>query len=252
MDKQVLFKTSVMGGFNKTEVLTYIDELSSSSKEMEKRLGDKIAELEASNQQLGEDIAAVNEKMNEAQSRLEIEQARVRELTVQLSEASLDMAKYKQLCEEKDREIKIQREQNRQLQFKAESAEYKSKKYDEMSQQIGDALIDAKEKADQILADAKVQSKGILHSAAAAMESFSGQMVYVKEDVARIRDTLHDTVEQMHAKLDALDSMIDKAAARITLTSANVEAEEAVGGTQTSEEIKEEENPAFFRDAATL
>ena len=47
MEKQALFKTSVVGGFNKSEVLTYIDELSSSSKEMEKQLGEKITELEA-------------------------------------------------------------------------------------------------------------------------------------------------------------------------------------------------------------
>lgn len=253
MDKQVLFKTSVMGGFHKSEVLTYIDELSSSSKEMEKRLGDKIAQLEASNQKLGEDIASVTEKMEQAQSRLEAEQGRVRELTAQLTEVSLDMAKYKQLCEEKDREIKIQREQSRQLQFKAESFEYKSKKYDEMSQQIGGALIEAKEKAEQIIADANVQAKGIVHNATAAMESFSGQMAYLKEDVARIRETLAGTVEQMNLKLDAVDSMVDKAAARMTLTCANVEQEDASGSLpKTPAQPEESSDTAFFREAAKL
>ena len=71
MEKQALFKTSVVGGFNKSEVLTYIDELSSSSKEMEKQLGEKITELEAANQKLGEDIASVNLKLETAQEKLE-------------------------------------------------------------------------------------------------------------------------------------------------------------------------------------
>ena len=247
MEKQALFKTSVVGGFNKSEVLTYIDELSSSSKEMEKQLGEKITELEAANQKLGEDIALVTLKLETAQEKLESEQNKIRELTAQLSDISLDMAKYKQLSEEKDRELKILKEQNRQLQFKAESFEYKSKKYDDMSQQIGDALIEAKEKAEQIILQANVRAKGIVRNATSEMESFSGQMAYLKEDVARVREHLAQAVAQMEEKLNVLDGMIDKASARLTLTTANVEPEALDSKEETAQP---EEKDSFFREAA--
>ena len=116
-----------------------------------------------------------------------------------------------------------------------------------MSQQIGDALIDAKEKAEQIIFQANVRAKGIVRNVTSEMESFSGQMAYLKEDVARVREHLAQAVAQMEEKLNVLDGMIDKASARLTLTTANVEPEALDSKEETAQP---EEKDSFFREAA--
>lgn len=69
MSNPVIFKTSAFGGFQKTAVLSYIDQMNADSQKLKAELDEKIAALEAQVSELKGQLPSEEEKAGSAAAR---------------------------------------------------------------------------------------------------------------------------------------------------------------------------------------
>ena len=108
-----------------------------------------------------------------------------------------------------ERALGVQKEQNRILALKAQSFEYKAGRYDEMSEQVGDILIDAKQSAKDILLSANKKAQEIEKNAVAATREATERLTELREDIANMRGSIETLVSSFNRRLNELDSVID-------------------------------------------
>ena len=188
------FKTTTFGGFDKKSVLSYIDALNEQFHAAEADYAAKLEEYARA-----QDSQVAHIKKLEAQ--LADQEGKISELDTQ------NKALQKQLSDS-ERELQIQIERGRQLQFKAESLDYKSKKYDELSGQIGDAMIEAKRNADQIIAEANGKAAQITDQAHAYMRNFYSELGSFKGDAARLRKSIEEILFVLNDRIDVMQEVV--------------------------------------------
>ena len=89
-----------------------------------------------------------------------------------------------------------------------ESLDYKSKKYDELSGQIGDAMIEAKRNADQIIAEANGKAAQITDQAHAYMRNFYSELGSFKGDAARLRKSIEEILFVLNDRIDVMQEVV--------------------------------------------
>ena len=229
-DKNILFRTS-MGGFNKADVMAYLDKQNADFNELIKQKDDLAAEKDAEIASLRAQLDSVLQNAQQSAPAEDTE-----ELKAKLEEAEAAVAEKDALIEK--------------LRADAENAssesERKAELYDDMSAQLGDILITANKNADSIIAEANAKaaeinekaaadaeerkrcfearmariSAAVKNNSAAAAENFRGD---IKTELEMMRQLLSDTVKTVDEKSAAFSELADKLEKRI-----NAELESAV------------------------
>ena len=150
MDQEGIFKTTAFGGLE--------EELRNQIAEYSKAQDSQVEYIE----KLEAQLADAEKKLEAVAGQLEQERAMAPQTTGQFDELTQQNRELEQKLEDAEQELKVQLERNRQLQFKIEGASYKSQKYDELSAQVGDAMLVAKTNADKLVSDAKRQAEMLL------------------------------------------------------------------------------------------
>ena len=212
MSEQGLFKT-VFSGFDKKAVLQYIQELS-------EQAGKAREELEGQLREKEEQIASLQSQLQEKEEQIaglsadcELYKSRISELNGTQSSLSFRLEKQVQLTDEKDRELKIQQESNRQLQFKVESLEYKSRRYDEVAQEIGATLADARHNAAQISEQARTEANEMARRLSGELNAFRQEVSGMKSQMLGEMERLMD---QVRGRLERLEEAAGSARCSFT------------------------------------
>lgn len=218
MENQVIFKTS-LSGFNKREVLDYIDELTRSSKaavtDLEKKMEDMQRENAAYLQQQEDHLRQLNE-MTQA---LQEKSSKETELNAMLSSLNEELHKQQGILREKEMVIAGQENRIQQLRQRSEALEEKNRKYDEAAGQIGQAILDAKAIAKKIVEDANDRAGLVSEKAKETVgyifsdiTAFQGEMDVLKKSV---RDTFLSINEQIDHAQQGIDEVAKKYEAMI-------------------------------------
>ena len=216
-DKNVLFRTSV-GGFNKADVMAYLDKQNADFNE---RIIQKDGLLEEKNAEIASLRAQLDGMAQTAAQTAPAEDTE--ELKTKLAEAEAALAEKDALIEK--------------LRADAEKAcsesERKAELYDDMSAQLGDILITANKNADTIIAEANAKaaeinekavsdaeerkrcfearmariSAAVKSNTATAAENFRGD---IKAELEMMRQLLGDTVKTVDEKSAAFSELADK------------------------------------------
>ena len=213
MEQQMIFRTSAMG-FHKKEVLQYIDDLKATSQKQLIELQEKVDGLEKQNQQAAEKLASCEENLAKAEEKNQRDSRKLLEKNQQIDQLNAEVDELKKQIDNKDREIQIQIERNRQLQFRVESLEYKSRKYDESSSQIGQAIIQAQNSADKILADAKAEVKGIYQNNEHIVEELGQNFTDFKQEIHSLVDQIRSAISSMEHKIGSIEGSVQNAVDR--------------------------------------
>ena len=225
-DKNVLFRTS-MGGFNKADVMAYLDKQNADFRELTNQKNEAVAAKDA-------EIASLRAQIDGLQDRLEQAEAAAaslkekEELEAKLKEAEDAIAEKDALIE------KLQAEAS----CSSEEYERKAELYDNMSAQLGDLLISANKNAETIIAEANAKaaqinekaateaeerkrsfdmrmsriSAAIKNNTAAAAENFRCD---IKAELEIIRQLIGDTVKTVDEKSAAFTELADKLEKRL-------------------------------------
>ncbi|MBC3937647.1 MULTISPECIES: hypothetical protein [Anaerotruncus] len=209
------FKTTTFGGFDKKSVLSYIDALNEQFHAAEADYAAKLEEYARAQdsqvahiKKLEAQLADQEGKLTAVAEQLEKERGIARQAQEMISELDTQNKALQKQLSDSERELQIQIERGRQLQFKAESLDYKSKKYDELSGQIGDAMIEAKRNADQIIAEANGKAAQITDQAHAYMRNFYSELGSFKGDAARLRKSIEEILFVLNDRIDVMQEVV--------------------------------------------
>lgn len=192
-NENIVMKTTLFGGFKKSDVLAYIETLQTDTADIKKKLEEKtnesnefknkIAELEKS---LGE-LYKINVKLEEKEKE-------VADLTSRLGEAIAENNQYREQLDE-------YQSKNERL-LRAEK-------------QIGAAYIDARRYSDAILDDARGKAKDIGAVASQDIKREANEIEMLLKEIDGISRKFNSSLEQIHKDMYALGAKLNTSASAL-------------------------------------
>ena len=208
MANDIIFKTKAFGGFNKEEVMTYINNLISEKSALEakcKELTDanndlqtKVNEAEEKVKEAEEKISKAEEKLGEDEQRLKVEREINTALTEDKEKLNVEILKLnKEITELKNKPVLS--EGDAEI-LKAENAKLKIEcdKLKAMEQQVGAAMLDARLRSDELIKEAE-------------------------EKADLVRKDVYDAIGDTALKIDELSGGITEIARNFTKAVSDVE-----------------------------
>lgn len=254
-DEQVILKTSLVGGFAKNDVLSYIDKLRNENEKNVLNLKDSLGDMEKAGEELKNQIGSFETTISNMEAQLSQKSGKIGELLGKVDSLKTEIAHTEKSKEEIEKELGKEREYTRALQQKAQGLEVKAKRYDEMSQKVGEVLLTAREDADSIIKKADMEAKSITQSAALASYRIAGEMQELKGEINNMRDNMKKLTESFDLRLNEADRIIEellttdifsgKSSLKCNEKSKNTDMEKPL-------ENKEKSGENFFRGAAKV
>ena len=224
------FRRAFFGGFRRKDVLKCFDEFSA----------EKTDEINGLNQQL-EDVRKQLEEKESALTKAEEEQAGLasekEELTQRLSACEAELERQKELAEAaraakekaeaeskaslqllKERDVKIAflTDKSQALAQKLEESERKGKKYDDLSVEIGEMMLEARHSAEQIIRQAKERSAQMTAETGHEVDRLSADLTLFLQQLNHIKATMHSLTDGVDTKIQSLEASISTTQANIS------------------------------------
>lgn len=256
LSEQMGFKSS-MFGFDKKMVMDYIYKLGEETKRQEQMFNARMTELEHAREETARRAGEAEGRLEEVTAQLQKQKDAAAEAARLIQSLSDEIERQKRVSAEKEREIQIQNERCRQLQFKAESLECRSRKYEELSRNVGDILLAAKANAEEIVAKAREEADSISQTVTDVTIQFEEEYRQVKEGMALMKEAVMAAFDAMEKRMETLDEALAAAAPKVQEEPAVEEAPaqeesdfDALAKEASSRESAGEQAPSFFRPAS--
>ncbi len=207
-DEKVLLRTSFFGGFEKKEVLTYIDKLRKQNRTMAQELAMHISEVSNARNQLSEQVSSFEAKITEMEHQLEERGGKIRELTGMVESLRGEVSQQKMRQIEREKDLQQQKDQNRQLMAQLQNYEYKAKRYEDVSVQLGEIILEANQRAADTVAQAQAQAEQIKKNAVTASQKITAEMSLMRNEISTVRTQLEDLMKTFTMRLDEIDHML--------------------------------------------
>jgi len=251
MDKQVVFKTAAIGGFDKKSVLDYVYSLTQKSEEAHAKLEEQfryVADEKAAIQEQIESVKAesssVRQEIDNIRAELEGERRRTLELTELAASKEEEIGELKHLVEERTRQMDDYIKRSGEVSEKNKELEKTKLEVEQASAQIGKLIIEshteaqrivneaqdrageiieqAKQKADEVLMDSGAQAQAAINDAKndarrmtdAAQKSIDRayeRFSVFRGEISKLQSTMVHALEEMHNKAGQLSAEIDDA-----------------------------------------
>lgn len=206
---EAVFKTTVMGGFNKSDVLAFIDKQDTQFKEREKDLCERInklnSELSAETEKsknLESRVKELEEELKKQQEKNAAEAKRSNEVVLEADSLRNELSRTQS---QRDAEVSHLRRQVTELTQSAQNAKGEAEKakqhaneceeklrlIDKTEDQIGRALLEAQQAADKIVNAAKDQAAKITDNANAEADN------EIESAHTRVKDMFKESREKL-------------------------------------------------------
>ena len=233
---EILLKTRAFGGFEKTQVLAYIDKLREENRQAEEELEAKIASISQAKDALSESIGQFEGQIRQLESQLTAKKDKINELTGVIDTLGNEISQHKQTLAAKDQEIKSYQETNRRLSFAAEANGEKAKRYSELTTQVGEIIIEARRSAADIVeaaqAAAEISHRDLLGTARRMADEMTG----FRQDIAEIRHTVGQMTDSINTRIDAIETAACDLEKRLADTVVDKTEESALSSTEVKSE----------------
>ncbi len=191
--ENLVMKTSIFGGFKKSDVLAYVEKLQAETADVREQL---------------------NEKRNES---MELKR-KIDELEIRLDTLS-DTADKLAEKENENNELKVNLElalkENKQYADKINEYQAKSEKLMRAEKQIGAAYIDARRYTEELVDNAKSKAKDIGAIASQDVKREANEIEQLLKDVDTISRKFNTSLEQLHKDVYALSSKLNSSASTL-------------------------------------
>ncbi|MBE6803906.1 MAG: hypothetical protein E7528_03270 [Ruminococcaceae bacterium] len=188
-----VMKTTLFGGFKKSDVLAYVEQLQTETADIKSMLDTKREESLELKRKIDElevkleNLTQVNEKLSEKEKE-------VSELTVKLELALAENKKYSEQIADFDE---------------------KSEKLRRAEKQIGAAYIDARRYSDDLVDNAKAKAKDIGAIASQDVKREANEIEQLLKDVDAISKKFNSSLEQLHKDVYALGTKLNTSASTL-------------------------------------
>ncbi len=188
-----IMKTTLFGGFKKSDVLAYVEQLQAETADIKALLDEKRQESLELNKKIDEleekldSLVSVNEKLAEKEKENQ-------DLSVKLE---LALAENKQFCE------------------KISEYDEKTERLRRAEKQIGAAYIDARRYSDDIVDNAKAKAKDIGAIASQDVKNQANEIEQLLKDVDALSKKFNSSLEQLHKDVYVLGTKLNTSASAL-------------------------------------
>ena len=188
-----VMKTSLFGGFKKSDVLNLIEQLQTETADVKESLDIKR-----------EEVLELKNKINELQDKLN-----------ELSGLGDKLAEKEKEVEELTEKLEATILENKQLSEKSVEYDEKSERLRRAEKQIGAAYIDARRYSDDLVENAKSKAKDIGAFASQDIKREATEIESLLKDVDAISKKFNSSIEQLHKDVYALSSKLNSSASNL-------------------------------------
>ena len=215
MSESIIFKSQAFGGFNKEEVLKYIDQLNANHTEELKNAEDSAAQL---TEELN-DERLHREESEKSFAELMTAYEELRQHYMLLKERNdnleSDNASLKARAESAERELKIEREMNSQLEEKFDTERRKLEKQAEEGRRLALAAGEMGDSARQILSGAKSGAQSMLSDAKLSAENINGEIDSFCADLEKTKVFMEDSLAVLVQRLDYIRNAAESSRVKV-------------------------------------
>ena len=188
-----VMKTSLFGGFKKSDVLNLIEQLQTETSDVKESLDIKR-----------EEVLELKKKINVLEQKLD-----------DLSGLNSKLAEKEKEVEELTEKIESLTLENKQLSERSVEFDEKSEKLRRAEKQIGAAYIDARRYSDDLVENAKSKAKDIGAFASQDIKREATEIEALLKDVDAISKKFNSSIEQLHKDVYALSSKLNSSASNL-------------------------------------
>lgn len=222
MANDIIFKTKAFGGFNKEEVMTYINRLISEKEELE----NKCKALTEEKNNLKNEVSEISQKLKTAEDKAESE-IKEREEVLKILDAEREIRDA--VCKEKDEfgveilklnkeltELKnkpVLSEEDAEV-LKAENAKLKAEcdKLKAMEQQVGAAMLDARLRSDELVKEAEEKANLVRKDVYDAIGDTALKIDELSGGITEIARNFTKAVSEVEMRISVLTGNMSKTA----------------------------------------
>ncbi len=224
MANDVVFKTKAFGGFNKQEVMDYVNKLLNQKNEVEKKLADsseKCAQLNAEIneyksqaeeiEKLRNEIIDAQSLNSEIQSQVDAKEAEIKNLLTEISERDEKIAEFENNAQNNN----INEETTKELEFlRSEVQRLKSEceKKKDLERQVGAAMLDARVHSEELVEAARERANNVTKSVYAAIGDTAVKIDDLSAGIGDIARSFTKSVEEVELRIKALTGDMSKTA----------------------------------------
>ena len=224
MANDVVFKSRAFGGYDKTEVMDYINKLLEEKASLEKHLSEANARFAQANSQLFE-LKMLSDENEALKAKLEEAHATIDSLKTSLDEAVQERAALESQLEEKEAEIgKLHGELTERPEatelileieaLKAEVARLKieAEKKKDLERQVGAAMLDARVHSEELIEQAKEKASAITRTVYNSIGETAVKIDELSIGIGEIARSFLKSVEEVELRIKALTGDMSKTA----------------------------------------
>lgn len=211
MAEQAIFKSQTFGGFNKEEVLKYIDNLNAERTSEQEKSENEIKNL-------GTELSEKSEKLEELQSKYDEIMAAYEELRqhyLMLKEHSdnieTENGKLSARLETSEKELAIEKELNSQLRNKLYSEEQKAEERAARERRLTAAIEDAGDSAKMMLANAKTGAQSMVADAQKTAEGINTEIDEFRAELEKTKEFMKDSLSVLIQRLEYIEKNAENA-----------------------------------------
>ena len=222
MANDVIFKTKAFGGFNKEEVMTYINRLITEKEELE----NKCKELTDEKNNLKNEVSEISQKLKETEEKVTKSAEEYEELSKVLeAEREVSAAVYNEKEEFSVEILKLNKELNELKNkpvlseedaeiLKAENAKLKAEcdKLKAMEQQVGAAMLDARLRSDELVKEAEEKANLVRKDVYDAIGDTALKIDELSGGITEIARNFTKAVSEVEMRINLLTGNMSKTA----------------------------------------
>lgn len=218
MAEQAIFKSQTFGGFNKDEVLKYIDNMSAQHSEEQEKSNAEIAALASEVAEKDEKLSATEANLGELQKKYDeimaaYEELRQHYLMLKEHSDNIEAANEKlaSRLEATEKELAIEKEMNSQLRERIEFEERRAEEYAAQERRIAAAIDDAGDSTKLMLANAKAGAQSLIAEAQSSAEEINSEIDSFKSELEKTRSFMEDSLAVLLQRLEYIGKTADAA-----------------------------------------
>ena len=202
MSEQVIFRNQAFGGFNKEEVLKYIDSLNAKHTEEQTRLDEENRGLSSQITDLKIKTEEGEKSFNELMSAYNEMREHYMMLKTRCDNLESDNAKLKTRCEIAEKELCIEKELNKQLEDKIEQERQKADEHAAEEKRLVAAMTEMGYSARVMLSGAKNNAQSIINDAQASAEGINAEIDSFCKELEKTKAFMQDSLSVLIQRLE--------------------------------------------------
>ncbi len=222
MANDVIFKTKAFGGYNKEEVMTYINRLISEKEELESKCKEltevnnnlkvEVEEKKEKLEKLEEEVVSFSEKSNDMVKKVEDLKEKITSAESEKEKQAIEILKLNnELNEIKNKSVLS--EEDAEI-LKAENFKLKTEceKLKAMEQQVGAAMLDARLRSDELVKEAEEKAELVRKDVYDAIGDTALKIDELSGGIAEIASSFTKAVGEMEMRINVLTGNMSKTA----------------------------------------